>query len=227
MAEEQVVEDVVTDSTTVTDEVTANDLAQAEIKRLRNEAAGTRRKLRDLEAKFEGVDTDEYKTMLTQKEEIEKRKLEDKGNYEQLLAESTRRSEAQLQKAQETGSSWKTRYEKQVVDNVLISAASSSAINAQEAVTLLRSEVNFQVTDSGDVEILGRDGQVVLTENGTPATPKEVTASFLAKRPYLCKPVGGGTGSSGGSAPRSKQSNGIDETLRGASRIAAALRERG
>lgn len=202
-----------------------DDPLYKEIKSARAEAARYRRQLRELQAKVEGIDFDKYQELMQQQEEMERRKLEEKGRYEELLQEHQRRYEAQINKAQETINEWKTRYERQVVDNVLVSAASSKAINPQEVVTLIRSQYQFQVNEQGEPEILDREGHVVLDENGAPASPDAVMLKFLEERPYLCKPSGGGAGSRGTESP-AKSRGKSDENLRGSSRIAKALAER-
>ena len=197
-----------------------------EIKSARAEAAKYRRQLRELQAKVEGIDFDKYQELMQQQEEMERKKLEEKGKYEELLQEHQRRYEAQINKAQETINEWRTRYERQVVDNVLISAASNKAINPQEVVTLIRSHYTFQVNDQGEPEILDKDGHVVLDENGAPITPDNIMSKFLEERPYLCKPSGGGAGSRGTESPAKPRGGMDDANLRGASRIAKALAER-
>jgi len=197
-----------------------------DLKATRTEAANYRRKLRELEDKIDGVDVDKYQTLIEKEAEAEKKRLEEKGQYDKLLEEHIRKSEAQLQQAQETGSKWKQRYEKQVVDNVLISAASDKAINPAEAVTLIRSDYTFNVTDTGDVEIVGSDGKVVFDDSGNHTTPQMTMSEFLASRPHLCKPEGGGTGSTGGGKANKQQTaNQSSGDLTGAQRIAAALKQ--
>jgi len=199
---------------------------QKEIRSARAEAAKYRRQLRDKEDALDGVDVEKYNALIQQEEAAKAQKLEEKGKYEELMAEHQRRSEMQLNKSNETLSMWKGRYEEQVVDNVLINSSASKAVDPREAVTLLRSNYKFNITDSGDVEIQDRDGTIVLDDNGTPATPAGVMSSFLEKRPHLCKPQGGGSGSRGGGSPSKKDQASSDPNLTGAQRIAAALKSR-
>jgi len=196
-----------------------------DLRATRTEAGNYRRRLREMEDKLEGIDVDKYQTLVQAEQEANNKQLADKGKYDELLAEHERRTAAQLEQSQKLGDTWKTRYEQQVIDNVLL-GSSEEAVNAQEAVTLIRSSYKFGVNDNGDVEIIGGDGQVVLTDNGSAASPAHVMKEFLASRPHLCKPKGGGSGSQGGGAPgKSGGSNAATYTT-GAERIAAALRAR-
>lgn len=200
------------------------DLLMKELKSVRAEAARYRRQLRELEAKFDNVDIEKYNELVKQQEELEKKKLEEKGRYEELLQEHQRRYEAQINKAQSTIEEWKSRYETQVIDNVLISASSDRAINPQEVVTLIRSQYKFQVNDQGEPEILDKNGQVVLDDNGAPMSPASIMEKFLDERPYLCKPKGGGAGSRGSDGPARVPAK--DENVRGVERIKLGIAQR-
>lgn len=207
------------------DDFTAElDSLRREMKSSRAEAAKYRRQLREKEDALSNIDVDKYNELIAKEEEAANQKLEDKGRYDELLAEHQRRSEAQLTKATETLDMWKRRYEAQVVDNVLLSSATDRAIDSNEATTLLRAQHKFNITESGDVEVLGADGQVVLDDKGSPITPKHMMTTFLDNRPHLCKPKGGGSGSRGSGAP-SKGSPQDDPNLTGAARITAALKK--
>ncbi len=196
-----------------------------DLKSTRAEAAAYRRKLRELEEKIDGVDIDKYQTLVEQEAELERRKMEEKGEYDRLVEEHKRKSEAQLQKAQESITGWKQRYERQVIDNVLLSAANEKAVSSSEAVTLIRANYTFGVNDEGDVEITSANGETLFDEDGNTMTPQAIMSKFLEERPYLCKPTGGGTGSRGAKSP-GRSSDNADTNLHGAARIAAALRKR-
>jgi len=197
-----------------------------EVKSSRAEAAKYRRQLREKEEALGNVDVDKYQKLLDAEQQAEQQKLADKGKYDELLVEHQRRSEAQLSKSNDTLSMWKQRYEAQVVDNVLLSAASDKAIDSGEAMTLLRAKHKFNITDTGDVEILGSDEQVVLDDTGNPITPQQMMTTFLESKPHLCKPTGGGSGSRGSGAPSKNNQGSSDPNLTGAQRIAAALKAR-
>jgi len=201
------------------------DRLRKDLRSTRTEAANYRRKLRELEDKIDGVDLDKYQQLVDAEAANKAKLLEDKGDYDKLMEEHRRRSEVQVQKATESINTWKGRYEGQVVDNVLMAAA-NDAVDPNEAVTLIRSQYKFGVNDTGDVEIIGLDGQVVLDENGTPSSPDKVMQAYLASKPHLCKPRGGGSGSRGGGAPGKAPSKGSEPYNTGAERIAHALRER-
>jgi len=196
---------------------------QKEIRSHRAEAAKYRRQLREKEDALGDIDPDKYKELMAKQQEEEQRKLEEKGKYEELMNEHKRRSELQVSSANESLNMWKGRYEEQVVDNVLFSAA-DKAIDVREAVTLIRANYKFNITDGGDVEIIGRDGNVMLGDDGTVVTPSKLMNTFLEERPHLCKPSNGGTGSRSGGSPSRSSNQSSDPNLKGSSRIAAALK---
>ena len=205
--------------------VSASELEslQKEIRSHRAEAAKYRRQLREKEDELGDIDPAKYKEMMAKQQEEEQRKLEEKGKYEELMNEHKRRAEIQVNSANESLNMWKGRYEEQVVDNVLFSAA-DKAIDVREAVTLIRANYKFNITDGGDVEIIGRDGNVMLGDDGTVVTPSKLMNTFLEERPHLCKPSNGGTGSRSGGSPSRNSNPSSDPNLRGSSRIAAALK---
>jgi len=201
-------------------------MLRKELKATRSEAASYRRKLRELEDKIEGVDVDKYNSLIEKEQEIEQKRLADEGEYDKLLEEHRRKSEAQLQKSQEHSGLWKGRFEKQVIDNVLLTAATERSVSASEAVTLIRANYTFGVNEEGLVEITDAKGQALFDDSGNAVTPQGVMSQFLEARPHLCKPTGGGSGSRGAGAPGRKPEGNKDQPLHGAQRIAAALRER-
>jgi len=208
------------------DDLTADlDRSRKDLKAVRSEASTYRRKLRELEDKVDGVDFEQYNALKKEADDRKAQNLADKGQYDELTAENKRRFDAQLTKSNDTAEMWKDRFTEQVVDNVLLGAATDKAINANEVVTLIRTQYKFNVTDSGDVEILGNDGNVVLNDDGKPSAPEAVMSTFMASRAHLCKPTGGGAGSRGGSGP-TKPGSQASSDLHGVERIRSALKKR-
>jgi len=189
-----------------------------DLKDTRTEASGYRRKLRD-----QGdIDVEQYNLLIADADKRKQEDLEAKGNYDALTEENKRRFEQQLKVSNDTGDAWKGRYEKQVVDNVLLSAA-TEAVSSSEAVTLIRANYQFLVTDDGDVEIHDRAGKVLLDERGNIATTAVVMQEFLKDRPHMLKPQGGGGGSQNNDAVGKKPASNSGPAVTGSSRIAAAL----
>jgi len=173
------------------------DRMASELKNVRSEAAKYRTEAKELKEKTGNIDIDKYNAMLDKEAQLEKEKLEAKGNYEEALTEAQRRHEAALEQANSTTNQWKGMYSKQVIDNVLISKASSRAIDPEEVTVLIRARYNFSVTEDGKVLIKDKDDNVVIDKSGQPLNAEQVMDEFLNSRLHLCKAEGGGAGSSG------------------------------
>lgn len=164
----------------------AKMLSQDEVNRI--VADRVERERKKFEKRFEGVDLERYRT-LTEAEEA--RKLEDqkrRGEFESILKET-------VSKKDSTITQLKQELETIKVDGAMISTASQArAVNPQQVVSLLKSQV--RLNESGDVEVLDtKTGQVRYTDSGNPMSMNELVTEFLATNPHFvaATPAGSGT----------------------------------
>ena len=144
------------------------------------------------EKKFENVDLDHYKT-LVEKEELRKQEeLEKRGQYEQLLKEQAEKFNSKIK-------TYESELHSIKVDGTLLNEASSAkAINPQQVVRLLKS--NLRLNEAGGVDVIDDKGNVRYNENGDPLKTNDLVNEFLASNPHFKAPTprGSGTGSGTG-----------------------------
>ena len=144
------------------------------------------------EKKFENVDLDHYKT-LVEKEELRKQEeLEKRGQYEQLLKEQAEKFNSKIK-------TYESELHSIKVDGTLLNEASSAkAINPQQVVRLLKS--NLRLNEAGGVDVVDDKGNVRYNENGDPLKTSDLVNEFLASNPHFKAPTprGSGTGSGTG-----------------------------
>ncbi|MDX8383712.1 MAG: hypothetical protein R8M45_06495 [Ghiorsea sp.] len=196
-----------------------------EIKSLRNEAAGYRVKLKESQAsEGNGVDKDKYEQMVAAEQAREQESLEAKGKYEESLENSRVRSQKALDTAQNNADGWKGKFETQVVDNVIQSSVASNIVDSaspSEVALMVRGVYDFKVNDIGEVTVLTKQGDVVMDDKGSNLTVSQVSAKFLADRPFLNKANPSGSGSNSNTGGRGA-SNG-QQNLSPIDKIAQAL----
>jgi len=189
----------------------------------RKDAGKYRTQLRELEEKVDKlgeIDVDEYNKLQAAAKDAETAKLEEEGKYKELLEEQSRRHEKALEKANTTSSTWKDRYESIMVDNALLSSA-KDAVNPAAAVTLVRSQHKFIISEDGSIEIKKGD-EVLLADDGKPVAPAALMVSYLEANPYLLNAQNNGGANT---PPKSGDKQPVQDNLKPVDKIAAGLAE--
>ena len=122
----------------------------------------------------------------TQKEAEEKQRIQ-KGEFEEIL--KTRTQEHQKEKAQ---------LENQLKDikinkSLLSSASKNKAINPDQVVELLKG--NIKLNETGNVEILDKNGIARYNKLGELLTTDELVQEFLTQNPHFVSATPSGSGS--------------------------------
>jgi len=144
-----------------------------------------------------------------QKDELVKQKqLEEaktKQELEKIMQERLAEKDAELNK-------FKQQMKMEKVDKSLLSIASSNrAVNPDQVVALLKSEV--QLADDGRTEVLDNNGNIRYNEKGQPLTLEERVKEFLDANPHFRQGSLSGTGSQssiGGNSQQPKQIGDLD-----------------
>ena len=148
---------------------------------------------RALENKYKGVDVEHYRQLT---EEQEQKKLEAqkaRGEFENVLKETVSKKDSAIEQLRNELTSVK-------VDGALLSAANKSgAINAEQVVALLKSQI--RLGESGDVEITDNNGQLKYTDSGDPYTVDLLVTDFIEANPHFKAATPGGAGSQSNVAP--------------------------
>jgi hypothetical protein len=148
---------------------------------------------RALEKRYAGVDPEHYKELASAEEQ---KKLEDakaKGEFEKILKETVGKKESTIEQLRSELHSVK-------VDGAVLSAANKlGAINAQQVVALLKTQI--RLSDDGNAEVVDDNGNPRYTEKGDPMQVENLVSSFLETNPHFARSTPGGTGSKSNLTP--------------------------
>ena len=144
------------------------------------------RERKRISKQYEGVDVNKYREMMQQEEEQRLEQQKARGEFEKVLQETVQKKDSAIQQLQKELHSIK-------VDGSLLNAASAKkAVNPQQVVQLLKS--NIRLGDTGEVEVLDGEGNVRYTENGTLMRAEELVEEFLTSNPHFIQAGPNGSG---------------------------------
>jgi len=197
MADEQKTEIENTESLETKQEVEHQEpmIAQSELdkiieKRLVRERA-------KFEKKFSGIDPDEARKLLEEKEAKELDMQKQRGEFDKVLKDTVSKKEAEI-------SQYKAELQKVRIDDALIKVASEyQAIKPDQVVNLLKNKV--QLGEDGKPEIIGENNAPMYNDKGELLSINEYVGKFLDDNPHfrVATPSGAGSRSSvGGDTPK-------------------------
>ena len=197
MADEQKTEMENTESLETNQEVEQQEpmIAQSELdkiieKRLARERA-------KIEKRFSGIDPDEARKLLDEKEKRELEMKKERGEFETVLKETVTKKDAII--AQQKAELKAVRID----DELLKEASNQQAIKPQQVVNLLKNKV--QLSEDGKAEIIGDNNVPIFNDKAEPMSIKEYVEQFLNDNPHfkVASPSGAGSKSSvGGDTPK-------------------------
>ena len=197
MADEQKTEIENTESHETKQEVEQQEpmIAQSELdkiieKRLARERA-------KIEKRFSGIDPDEARKLLDEKEKRELEMKKERGEFETVLKETVSKKDAII--AQQKAELKAVRID----DELLKEASNQQAIKPQQVVNLLKNKV--QLSEDGKAEIIGDNKLPIFNDKAEPMSIKEYVEQFLNDNPHfkVASPSGAGSKSSvGGDTPK-------------------------
>ena len=197
MADEQKTEIENTESLETKQEVETQEkmIPQSELdKILEKRLARERAKI---EKRFNGIDPDEARQLLEEKEAKELDMQKQRGEFDKVLKETVSKKEAEI-------SQYKAELQKVRIDDALIKVASEyQAIKPEQVVNLLKSKV--QLGADGNPEIIGDNNAPMYNGNGELLSINEYVGNFLDDNPHFrnATPSGAGSKSSvGGETPK-------------------------
>ena len=197
MADEQKTEIENTESLETKQEVEQQEpmIAQSELdkiieKRLARERA-------KIEKRFSGIDPDEARKLLDEKEKRELEMKKERGEFETVLKETVTKKDAII--AQQKAELKAVRID----DELLKEASNQQAIKPQQVVNLLKNKV--QLSEDGKAEIIGDNKLPIFNDKAEPMSIKEYVEQYLNDNPHfkVASPSGAGSKSSvGGDTPK-------------------------
>lgn len=148
------------------------------------------RERKRFEKQTAGIDLDEAKRALEEKQAAEMEAAKQRGEFEKVLKETVGKKDQTIQSLQE-------RLHQIQVDGALLNAASSqSAVSPEQVSALLRN--NIRLGDDGNVEVLDKSGTVRYNDKGELLSVNELMSEFLTANPHFVRATPGGSGSTGG-----------------------------
>jgi hypothetical protein len=147
------------------------------------------REQRKFDKKIGGINLDEAKELLTQKEQAEIEAQKQRGEFDSILKQTVEKKEAEI-------NSYKIRLQETLIDGALTSAASrNNAVDVSQVTTLLKS--NTRLAQDGTVEVLDANGTPRYNDKGDLLSVDDMVTEFLTVNPHFVRASQGGTGSMG------------------------------
>jgi hypothetical protein len=155
------------------------------------------RQQRQFDKRLEGIDLDEARSLLSERQSAEIEKQKERGEFENILKQTVEKKDQEI-------SAYKQRLEQTLVDGALLSAAArNNAVSPDQVSQLLRGSVSL--SEDGTVEVFDKNGTPRYNDQGEVLTVEELVADFLTTNPHFVKASQGGAGSAGavgGSTPK-------------------------
>ena len=156
------------------------------------------REQRKFDKKLGGINLDEAKELLAQREQAELEQQKQRGEFDSILKQTVEKKDAEI-------SSYKSRLQETLIDGALTQSASrNNAVDTAQVTALLKG--NTRLSSDGTVEVLDANGTPRYNDKGDLLSVDEMVTEFLTTNPHFVRATNGGTGSmgnvGGGSTPK-------------------------
>ena len=192
---DEIMEEAVTEAAVETQTQEAKLFTQEELDRI--VADRVARTKRQHAKELDGIDLEEARRVIQERQNAEIEKQKEKGEFEQILKTTVDKKDKVIETLNK-------RLESQLVDGALLTAASrNNAVSAEQVSQLLRPQV--RLSEDGTAEVYDRNGAPRYNDQGEALTVDELVNDFLTANPHFVKATGGGIGSqgaTGGSTPK-------------------------
>ena len=166
---------------------TEKTFTQSDVERLIEQRLMRERK--KYEKKMEGIDIDEARRLMEEKEAAEIERQKEKGEFEKVLQSTVEKKNQEINQ-------YKSKLQEIQVDGALMQAASEvNAINPNQVVALLKN--NVRLAEDGSVEVLDDSGTPRYTDEGTLMSIRELAKEFVTANPHFQHATPSGAGSKG------------------------------
>jgi hypothetical protein len=184
---EEIVESTEEVATSAEQEATEKTFSQSELDKI--VADRVAREQRKFEKKLSGIDLEEAKALLSQKEQVEQDKLKERGEFETILKQTVEKKDSEI-------AGYKQRLESTLIDGALLqSASTNNAVSPEQVSALLRKQT--RLAEDGTVEVLDNNGTPRYNDSGDLLSVNEMVSEFLTANPHFVRASKGGTGSQG------------------------------
>ena len=160
-------------------------VSQAEVDKIIDKRLARERQ--KYEKMYSGIDPEQARKLLEEKENKEIEDQKARGEFEKILKEQAEKSNKEI-------SGLRSEIEKVKVDGALLNAASkNSAINPEQVKDLLKS--NVKLNEDGKVEILAENKQPIYNKDGDLKSIDEYVKDFITENPHFQTATPSGSGS--------------------------------
>ena len=147
------------------------------------------REQRKFEKKISGIDLDEAKDLIAQRESAELERKKERGEFDSILKQTIEKKDLEIH-------SYKSKLQETLVDGAILGAASNNnAVNPNQVSQLLKAHT--RLSEDGMVEVLDDNGTPRYNDSGDLLSVDEMVTEFLTANPHMVKASQGGTGSMG------------------------------
>ncbi len=147
------------------------------------------REQRKFEKKIAGIDLDEAKDLIAQRESAELERKKERGEFDSILKQTIEKKDLEIH-------SYKSKLQETLVDGAILGAASNNnAVNPNQVSQLLKAYT--RLSEDGMVEVLDDNGTPRYNDSGDLLSVNEMVTEFLTANPHMVKASQGGTGSMG------------------------------
>ena len=180
------------------------------------------RERRKFEKQLDGINLEEARQIMLEREQAQIERQKEKGEFEQVLKQTVEKKDQEIAKLNAALHTTK-------IDGALLTAANKhNAIDSEQVATLLRHSI--RLSDDGMVEVIDANGTVRYNDNADPLTIDEAVSEFLTASPHFVRASQGGAGTmgnAGGSTPKpTSVADMVENWSNGGKEAYAALRKK-
>ena len=180
------------------------------------------RERRKFEKQLDGINLEEARQIMREREQAQIERQKEKGEFEQVLKQTVEKKDQEIAKLNAALHTTK-------IDGALLTAANKhNAIDSEQVATLLRHSI--RLSDDGMVEVIDANGTVGYNDNADPLTIDEAVSEFLTASPHFVRASQGGAGTmgnAGGSTPKpTSVADMVENWSNGGKEAYAALRKK-
>jgi len=147
------------------------------------------REQRKFDKKLSGIDLNEARDLLAEKQAADIERQKERGEFDSILKQTVEKKDMEIQ-------SYKSKLQQTLVDGAILGAASNNnAVNPTQVSQLLKDQT--RLSEDGTVEVLDANKVPRYNDSGELLSVNEMVAEFLTVNPHMVKASQGGIGSMG------------------------------
>jgi|TARA_B110000285_G_scaffold79131_1_gene91203 hypothetical protein len=147
------------------------------------------REQRKFDKKLSGIDLNEARDLLAEKQAADIERQKERGEFDSILKQTVEKKDMEIQ-------SYKSKLQQTLVDGAILGAASNNnAVNPNQVSQLLKDQT--RLSEDGTVEVLDANKVPRYNDSGELLSVNEMVAEFLTVNPHMVKASQGGIGSMG------------------------------